>query len=258
MKKVLYLLTALLFVQATRSQSIQTTLNTLGGKSTVNNFSIEWSMGNNFSLTIGNGPYITQGILQPSGSAAGVLPVSLSAFVASRKTTNTVQLNWETATESNNTGFAVERKREGEAGFTKIGFVATNAIGGNSNQLNRYTYMDNNNNNTLSYYRLQQIDRDGHTTYSAVRAVAGNVSGLMIRVYPNPVVDNIVIEYNGLKPGLIRCSITDMGGRLLQEWTAPSHALKSVKDLSALAAGTYMLVIRQDGMKVGSQKLMKR
>jgi Secretion system C-terminal sorting domain len=258
MKKSLYLLAAFSCAQFTQAQHIQTTLNTLGGKTTVNNIVIEWNMGDNFSLTIGNGPYITQGILQPGGfSTSSTLPVTLTGFTASRKNNNTVQLNWETVTEINNTGFAIERKLDGETGFKKIGFVATRAMGGNSSQLNRYAYIDNNSNQALSHYRLQQIDMDGRASYSPIRIVAGNATGPLIQLYPIPVVNSLVIEYSAIVQGRVQYSLTDINGKLLQEWTAPANTTRSVKDLSHLAAGTYMIVIRQDGKMVTTQKLVK-
>jgi hypothetical protein len=95
-----------------------------------------------------------------------VLPVELIRFnVSARGGKN--QLTWETASESNNQGFEIERSQDGIR-FEKIGFVA----GSSTTAVNQvYTFEDTNPNKGTSYYRLKQIDFDGNSEYFTVRSI---------------------------------------------------------------------------------------
>ena len=80
-----------------------------------------------------------------------------------------VLLTWSTATETNNSGFEVQRS----AGNTweKIKFIHG---AGNSTQRNSYSYRDKQLNPDLYQYRLKQIDYDGTYHYSGVAEVKCN------------------------------------------------------------------------------------
>ena len=86
-----------------------------------------------------------------------------------------VLLSWSTATEVNNYGFCVERS-DISLLFNEIGFVQGS---GNSNSPKNYVFIDS----TLFYegkyfYRLKQIDIDGHYQYSDTIIVDYNLSGI--------------------------------------------------------------------------------
>ncbi len=53
-------------------------------------------------------------------TVSGVIPVELTSFTAA-SIKDGVQLNWETATETNNLGFDIERSADSQK-FQKIGF----------------------------------------------------------------------------------------------------------------------------------------
>lgn len=114
---------------------------------------------------------------------AAIVPVELTSFTADITGTR-VNLNWITATESNNFGFEVQRsKSEGE--FQAIGFVKGN---GTSTEMNYYSYSDADLSEGVYNYRLKQIDLDGTFEYSnAVFAevVTPDVYSLE-QNYPNP------------------------------------------------------------------------
>ncbi len=85
-----------------------------------------------------------------------VVPVELVSFTAER-TNAGVELNWQTATETNNSGFSIERGRD-EENFINIGFVSGK---GTTTQLTNYNYVDNEIESGKYYYRLKQTDFDG-------------------------------------------------------------------------------------------------
>ncbi len=68
-----------------------------------------------------------------------VIPVELTSFVANIYGKNVV-LNWSTATETNNSGFEVERK-SASSNWTKVGFVAGF---GTTSEIQHYSFIEKN------------------------------------------------------------------------------------------------------------------
>lgn len=101
-----------------------------------------------------------------------VLPVKLETFTADVQQAGVVRLNWITAQEQNNKGFAVERSA-GDGTFTGIAFVPTINTGGNSSISTSYEYNDKALFGLSNVgYRLRQEDLDGTATYSQVVMVS--------------------------------------------------------------------------------------
>lgn len=214
------------------------------------NLLLEFTTGEFASTTLNSSSnMLTQGILQPF-SFSGTLPVVGLEFYAMRLSSTTVQLDWKTVQEINNKGFHIERKKENESGFASIGFVNSNANGGNSNISLQYQKMDNNNFKGITYYRLKQEDLDGRSTYSAVRIVKSDPGKeLMIQIWPVPAVSYFNIIVSGLaKSDVIH--IMDMSGRIVKQFVIQNQLQKQV---NGLLAGTYFVKLASDtgvGQKV--------
>ncbi len=118
----------------------------------------------------------------------GITPVELSSFIASVNQNN-VTLNWQTATETNNQGFQIERRKtedEKSNEWNIIGFVNGN---GTTTESHSYSFIDENLNEGLYQYRLKQIDFDG--TYKYYDLSESVEIGLLNKFelsqnYPNP------------------------------------------------------------------------
>jgi hypothetical protein len=111
-----------------------------------------------------------------------MIPVELTSFNAISDG-GVVTLNWQTATETNNQGFEMQRSNNGE--FEKIGFVPGH---GTTTELQSYTFIDENVLAGKYTYRLKQIDYDGTTEYSNVVEVevAQPIEYNLSQNYPNP------------------------------------------------------------------------
>lgn len=91
------------------------------------------------------------------------VPVELAVFNAQVEG-NTVELAWQTVSESNNAGFAIERRAEAEEEtWQQIAFINGT---GTSNEPRYYTYSDRVTTPGVYFYRLRQIDFDGSSTLS--------------------------------------------------------------------------------------------
>lgn len=154
--------------------------------------------------------------------AAGItLPVSLKSFNAKRNG-NAVSLTWETVTEISNTGFYIQRLN-GNGGWETLGFVSTQATGGNSNSLLSYSYSDVNTFRGVSQYRLRQVDVNGAAKISEVRSVRSNDMATRVTLYPNPSnTGNINVVFDDAAT-LRDVYVSDMSGRVLKQWKGISN-----------------------------------
>ena len=94
------------------------------------------------------------------------LPVSFLYFNGEIKN-RTVELNWATASEINNSFFTLERSSDG-SNFTLCGIVPGN---GNVSQLSEYDFTDASAPKGIVYYSLSQTDIDGTTKKLSTIAV---------------------------------------------------------------------------------------
>jgi hypothetical protein len=168
-----------------------------------------------------------------SSGPGGVLPVQLVSFTAARAAAS-VRCNWKTASELNNDHFTVERSADGKK-FNAIGTVAglgTSAVG------RAYTFVDAKPLPGTAYYRLQQQDTDGTSTYSAVIAVAGSLGQTEVTIFPNPGTGHFqVLGF----PTEIKQTATVRNILGAQVQTVASDG---TLDLSAQPAGVYLLQLQ--------------
>jgi len=122
----------------------------------------------------------------------GVIPVELTSFTATANNGN-VQLNWSTATETNNQGFEVQRKN-GNNEFKKVGFVGGH---GTTTETQTYSFIDEKVTEGTYTYRLRQIDFDGSFDYSDEVNVEVTIplEFALEQNYPNPFNPSTVIKY---------------------------------------------------------------
>ncbi|RZK63238.1 MAG: T9SS type A sorting domain-containing protein [Hymenobacter sp.] len=200
-----------------------------------------------------NGGTNTQTV--PLQIGANPLPVTLTRFEA-QAVGLAGQLSWATARERTNAGFQVERSFDG-TGFTALAFVAG---AGTSTQARTYAYVDAGvgQQHTTVYYRLQQRDLDGTTTYSPVRVVAfaGQALAPSVSLYPNPAAGQTTLDPTALPIGSYEVRVLDQAGRLVQAHTlagGQAHLL-TVGDLPS---GSYVVLVSKGTLKF-SQRLSKQ
>ena len=128
--------------------------------------------------------------------AIGVVPVELVSFTA-ENVLDDVILKWQTATETNNLGFEIERASSSTTplhGWARISFVEGR---GTTTELTDYIFTDKINNPGTYVYRLKQLDFDGTYTYS--EEVEVEISGprdfALFQNYPNPFNPSTTIKF---------------------------------------------------------------
>jgi hypothetical protein len=143
--------------------------------------------------------------------AGCLLPVELVRFDG-ECIENKISLSWETASEKNNVQFNVERSLDG-VNFFSIGSVKGR---GNSDIITNYNFIDNNNQNLLAYYRLNQIDYNGKINPSKIISVEKNCSEnseIDISLYPNPSNNSTTLSLRLLEESAIHIEIYNSLGQ---------------------------------------------
>ena len=179
-----------------------------------------------------------------------MIPVEMISFTA-MVNDQQVQLKWITATELNNSGFAVERKVEGND-WKKIGFVNGN---GTTSESHIYSYSDDLSsiilNNGKIFYRLKQIDFDGSFEYSNTLEVVLSTPDkfTLEQNYPNPFNPSTVIRFHLPKASNVELKIYDIIGNeiatLVNEYK-PAGVYKvpfSIENNAGLSSGIYFYKI---------------
>ena len=163
------------------------------------------------------------------------LPLTLLAFSATCKS-NVVNLQWITTNEAGVKNFVVEQSSNGN------NWQEATTIAANNNGTSQHTYHAQIPASSNSLVRLKMNDVNGSVTYSAVKTI--NCTGAeLITASPNPTagIINFTLQLNNAV--IIRLTITDATGRLLQEKDIKAPAGLSVQQLSLSEkpAGTYMI-----------------
>ena len=175
------------------------------------------------------------------------LAVHFKSFTAKRSHASAVSLSWTTATEQNCKGFYIQKNTSGV--WKTAGFVSTQAQNGGSVAELNYAYTDMNNEKGISQYRLQQVDLDGKTSYSDIRAIRGGETVGKVLVYPNPGVNgkvNVLLEETGSTRNI---EVTDMQGRIIKSYVEVTDNLLLIEGLKA---GFYAIKVTDRSTSVSS------
>ncbi len=170
----------------------------------------------------------------------GFIPVELASFTAN-VSDGLVILNWETASETNNSHFVVERKSN-NGDFVAIGQIDG---AGTSVEKHKYTFVDNSVEATKYIYRLKQFDYDGSFRYYQELEVDLDIPTTydLSQNYPNPFNPATTIRYAIPSDSKVTLEIYSVLGELvatLVNEVQSAGKYSVVFDARYLASGTYV------------------
>lgn len=194
---------------------------------------------------------------RPANGQNKVLPIELTYFTAALKGHN-VQLNWSTSSELNNDHFEVEKSRDGKS-FTDI---ASLAGAGTSHLQHNYSYIDQavEADTANLFYRLKQVDKDGHFSFSKVIPVSlKNSDSFYITTAPNPFTTKFEVHIRFQKSGEAKIRLIYSNGlTVYQHSTSVSAGDKIINiDGHALSPGMYILELRENN-QILHRKIIKQ
>lgn len=186
------------------------------------------------------------------------VPVELISFVASVINGN-VTLKWETATETNNSGFSIQKSKD-NVKFTDVTFIK--GKGTTTNQTS-YSYTDKTALFGQYYYRLKQIDFDGSFQYSkSIEVDLGTPKSFSLEQnYPNPFNPSTTIRFALPISAKVTIKLYNALGQevtnvLSADLTAGIH--ETVFNASALSSGVYFYMIKAQGTNGSNYTSTKR
>jgi hypothetical protein len=173
------------------------------------------------------------------------LPVELAAFDANVTDDRSVRLQWQTTSETGNSGFRVQRSVSGTS-WSTLGRVEG---AGTTDEPQSYRFTDS----SVPYasdslqYRLAQVDVDGTANFSdPVTVRFGNPDGLeLLGSFPNPARSQATVRFAvpDQTTGDVQLELYDLLGRQVKTIPAAeaSGRVEQTLDVSDLPSGTYLL-----------------
>jgi hypothetical protein len=192
------------------------------------------------------------------------LPVELVSFTAEAARLG-AELNWKTVSETNNTGFDVERMAAGSSKssgvWTKIGSVAG---AGTTSEPKEYTFTDKMLRGGSYSYRLKQIDRTGAFKYSPEAAVTIAVPKefTLSQNYPNPFNPATNFDFTLPSTGRVTLKVYNTIGEevasLFDGIAVAGEYQQATFDASKLASGIYFARLTYDGKSLLRKMLLMK
>jgi hypothetical protein len=185
------------------------------------------------------------------------LPIDLLGFEVVCKGEIAVA-NWSTASETNNNYFVLECSKD-MRNFYEIGRVPG---AGNSNEKKNYSITNNELFSGDSYYRLKQVDYDGHVKiYDPIPINCDRKTGdePSLLIYPNPFTDELNVVIEDLQDNKFVLEIFDELGRHIcsQEYNSVGNSYYTTIDLKDLKPAVYNLRIKSAG-QIKNYKIVKK
>ncbi len=197
--------------------------------------------------------------LYPTYWANGyALPVELIDFSATAvQDENLIRLDWSTASEINNSKFEIERSYDSK-NFSKI---AEQKGAGNSSGTKSYVLDDKEVvAGQIYYYRLKQVDNNGHFTYSKiVSAILSAKNDFSVSEFmPNPTYNLSVVKVMSPQQVDMSVKIFTVDGSLVKEDFYPLNKGETeiTLEMNNLAKGLYLVQFNYKDM-MEMRKLMK-
>ncbi|GIV45869.1 MAG: hypothetical protein KatS3mg036_0687 [Ignavibacterium sp.] len=186
-----------------------------------------------------------------------VIPVELTSFTAKAVNEN-VELNWNTATETNNQGFEIQRSNGGA--FEVVGYVPGF---GTTTEHKSYTFTDKNVKSGKYTYRLKQIDYDGQYVFSNTVEVEVNppLTFALEQNYPNPFNPSTLIKYSLAKDAMVNISVYNAIGEkvaTLVNGLQQAGRYEVNFDGGNLTSGIYFYTIEAGSFKAVKKMLLMK
>lgn len=165
-----------------------------------------------------------------------VLPASLGAFAGELRG-STVNLHWNTLTESNLAGFNVERSADAR-NWQSVGYVqARNSAAGGT-----YQFSQPKAGTAVSFYRLKITDKDGSFAHSKLVLIKSETT-VNAELIGNPVSSTINVAVYTPVAERIQAELVDMNGRRVSHTIYQHPGGSSVMQIPVqqVGFGTYLL-----------------
>ncbi|MDX2245431.1 MAG: T9SS type A sorting domain-containing protein [Bacteroidia bacterium] len=183
-------------------------------------------------------------------------PVEWLSFDARQLNNSSVLLTWETANETNNDFFQVEKSLDKKI-FTPIGKVQG---AGTTTAPHFYEFTDTTSSPATLYYRIKQVDYDGEYTFSDVRQIEfTEIWNFSLDVYPNPATHQLFVKGDFNQKGNYLLVLSDLNGRIMHQESLSGHSVQLKLEIADYAPGMYnMSIVDTDLQKSSTIRFIKK
>nr|WP_294897602.1 T9SS type A sorting domain-containing protein [uncultured Pedobacter sp.] len=181
------------------------------------------------------------------------LPVSLIKFGASKKI-NGCLLNWETASEVNNSHFILYRSANGLS-FEELARITA------KNQASKYQYIDESPFSGNNYYKLVQVDFDGKSVELGIKALNFDLTeNQSVIVYPNPADRVVNLLFGRPFENNVSIKLFNLKGEEVQKEELPLQNQKtnySIELNKAITSGIYIINVKSGNYNCSKKVIVK-
>lgn len=221
--------------------------------------------GTGFTGCWGVYPYLPSGIIIASDQVNGLFildqnttfPVEIINYRV-ENLEDEVKLMWTTTQEINHNRFVVERSSDGDNFET----LQTLPGQGDSESERDYEVYDYEPLEGQSYYRLQQVDQDGSTTFTEVLSVRRDKAFNFVGAVPNPAQAGqaVRVEYDLNKPTKVEITVSDLMGHILHRQVSDQAEgyQRSLINTENWASGVYLIKLTSDGTSHTAKLLLNQ
>lgn len=249
MKSILLIIVTIFTFSFSYGQDIsQSTITSAGGFVTNDaGISVSWSMGQVFSLTAQSEQHLTEGFQQGKLEANGTMILK-----ANRNNSTTVFLQLNKKGIVNSTEFQLQRRHAAAQSFVTIATIS------NSENAATFEYLDNNNSDKNTEYRILFTNHKINKI-SNLANVEGTPRTMSMTIFPNPTVEQLNIKLSNSTDENIIVNIYDVNGRniLSNVYQNIENQIININNLDALATGNYIVQVSNGTEIVGSQAFVK-
>ncbi len=214
-----------------------------------------YTLANIYAKNTSNAPYGDNWLPSKEPIDYSIIPVELNSFSATVQNDKVV-LKWKTATETNNSGWSVERSKD-NAEWKSITFVPG---AGTTTLIKEYSYTDKNLQSGTYNYRLKQIDLDGTFEYSSIQTAKVEMipQEYSLKNFPNPFNPSTTIKYALPKDSKVQIIIYNTLGEKVAnvvDLQQEAGVYETTFDAGNLTSGIYLYQLITDE-KVLTEKMM--
>lgn len=212
-----------------------------------------WEFGPSDIVASGTNPYsVTRtGFTDFSPFAVSTymaLPVTWVSINGRNDDKNNI-VNWTVASEEDNEYYIIEASTTGND-FIEIGRIKG---AGTINIEQRYSFTHYNITGNIYYYRIKQVDFDGHYSYSKiVRVISDKATKNSVTILNNPVRDNLAVSIMATRSFTGSFNILDVSGKVVYKKKLNLNTGNNIVEIGKFgyASGVYYLVfIDENGYK---------
>ncbi len=173
------------------------------------------------------------------------LPLNWLSFTATTVKNNAL-LKWQTANEVNVSHFEIYYSNNG------FDWYKAGEISANNKPSNEYSYFYQGLDEGVNYFRIKEVDKDGHYNFSMIKTISSGNATNSLFVSPTPVRKNQVFTITSdlFKKG--NCLVTIIGGngvRYQQQKVSETSNSINISLNSFITAGLYYVEVVNENIK---------